>query len=87
MQFLIYLDTQIQYRMHPEIIRSFPSAEFYTESLEDGPHIEERTEFHGMTIVVSDPSVFFLLGKQESGNISLVNVVRLTLSCSYIIIW
>lgn len=44
--------------MHPEMIRSFPSAEFYAESLEDGPHIEERTDFHGMTIVVSDPSVF-----------------------------
>ncbi|XP_062109924.1 probable helicase MAGATAMA 3 [Humulus lupulus] len=31
-----------QYRMHPEI-RSFPSGEFYAESLEDGPNVKDQT--------------------------------------------
>ncbi|XP_034220358.1 probable helicase MAGATAMA 3 isoform X9 [Prunus dulcis] len=34
---------KMQYRMHPEI-RSFPSREFYSESLEDGPNIKEQTK-------------------------------------------
>uniref|UniRef100_A0A1D1XNF7 Putative helicase MAGATAMA 3 n=1 Tax=Anthurium amnicola TaxID=1678845 RepID=A0A1D1XNF7_9ARAE len=32
-----------QYRMHPEI-RSFPSREFYSESLEDGELVEKQTK-------------------------------------------
>ncbi|KAF4347573.1 hypothetical protein G4B88_009929 [Cannabis sativa] len=32
-----------QYRMHPEI-RSFPSGEFYAESLEDGPNVKDQTK-------------------------------------------
>ncbi|KAK9932496.1 hypothetical protein M0R45_019731 [Rubus argutus] len=34
---------KMQYRMHPEI-RSFPSGEFYEDSLEDGPNIIEQTK-------------------------------------------
>ncbi|XP_035540590.1 probable helicase MAGATAMA 3 isoform X3 [Juglans regia] len=66
-----------QYRMHPEI-RSFPSREFYAESLEDGPNIEVLTSRAWHEYHCFGPFCFFDLheGKESklSGSESWVNV-------------
>ncbi|XP_062178098.1 probable helicase MAGATAMA 3 isoform X2 [Alnus glutinosa] len=66
-----------QYRMHPEI-RSFPSREFYAESLEDGPNIEVHTSRSWHEYHCFGPFCFFDLheGKESklSGSESWVNV-------------
>lgn len=66
-----------QYRMHPEI-RSFPSSEFYAESLEDGPNIEMHTTRSWHEYRCFRPFCFFDLheGKESklSGSESWVNV-------------
>lgn len=66
-----------QYRMHPEI-RSFPSREFYAESLEDGPDIEVHTSRSWHAYRCFGPFCFFDLheGKESklSGSESWVNV-------------
>lgn len=66
-----------QYRMHPEI-RSFPSGEFYAESLEDAPSIEDQTRRSWHAYRCFGPFCFFNLheGKesQPSGSGSWVNV-------------
>ncbi|KAF9609127.1 hypothetical protein IFM89_013381 [Coptis chinensis] len=66
-----------QYRMHPEI-RYFPSREFYSEALEDGPDVKDQTErpWHGYHCF--GPFVFFDITEgvesQPSGSGSWVNV-------------
>ncbi|XP_024022736.1 probable helicase MAGATAMA 3 isoform X2 [Morus notabilis] len=66
-----------QYRMHPEI-RSFPSGEFYAESLEDGPNVKDQTRRDWHDYRCFGPFCFFNLleGKesQSSGSGSWVNV-------------
>nr|XP_023920246.1 probable helicase MAGATAMA 3 isoform X2 [Quercus suber] len=66
-----------QYRMHPEI-RSFPSREFYAESLEDGPNIEVHTSRDWHSYRCFGPFCFFDLheGKESklAGSESWVNV-------------
>ncbi|KAG6711208.1 hypothetical protein I3842_05G042000 [Carya illinoinensis] len=66
-----------QYRMHPEI-RSFPSREFYAQSLEDGPNIEVLTSRAWHEYHCFGPFCFFDLheGKESklSGSESWVNV-------------
>ncbi|KAA8536513.1 hypothetical protein F0562_028990 [Nyssa sinensis] len=65
-----------QYRMHPEI-RSFPSREFYAESLEDGPDVEDQTTRSWHKYRCFGPFCFFDIheGKesQPSGSGSWVN--------------
>ncbi|KAK9162694.1 hypothetical protein Syun_003596 [Stephania yunnanensis] len=66
-----------QYRMHPEI-RYFPSKEFYSEALEDGPDVRDQTErsWHGYRCF--GPFCFFDMEEgiesQPSGSGSWVNV-------------
>ncbi|XP_057763657.1 LOW QUALITY PROTEIN: probable helicase MAGATAMA 3 [Salvia miltiorrhiza] len=66
-----------QYRMNPEI-RSFPSKEFYEDSLEDGPDVEDQTRRSWHNFCCFGPFCFFDLheGKesQPSGSGSHVNV-------------
>ncbi|KAI5661475.1 hypothetical protein M9H77_20798 [Catharanthus roseus] len=66
-----------QYRMHPEI-RSFPSREFYDESLEDGPDVIEQTRRLWHDYRCFGPFTFFDIheGKesQPSGSGSWINV-------------
>ncbi|KAH7518206.1 probable helicase MAGATAMA 3 isoform X2 [Ziziphus jujuba] len=68
---------KMQYRMHPEI-RRFPSAEFYAESLEDGPNIEEQTKRSWHEYRCFGPFCFFNLheGKESQplGSGSWVNI-------------
>ncbi|KAK4476866.1 hypothetical protein RD792_016030 [Penstemon davidsonii] len=56
-----------QYRMHPEI-RSFPSREFYNESLEDGPDVVVQTKRSWHDFCCFGPFCFFDIheGKEES---------------------
>ncbi|KAL3814454.1 hypothetical protein ACJIZ3_015722 [Penstemon smallii] len=56
-----------QYRMHPEI-RSFPSREFYNESLEDGPDVVVQTKRSWHDFRCFGPFCFFDIheGKEES---------------------
>ncbi|KAL5564868.1 hypothetical protein UlMin_028032 [Ulmus minor] len=67
---------KIQYRMHPEI-RSFPSGEFYAQSLEDGPNIKEQTKRAWHDYRCFGPFCFFNLHEskesQPSGSGSWVN--------------
>ncbi|XP_038881790.1 probable helicase MAGATAMA 3 isoform X2 [Benincasa hispida] len=68
---------KIQYRMHPEI-RSFPSREFYAESLEDAPDVKLRTTRAWHAYRCYGPFCFFDLheGKesQPPGSGSWVNI-------------
>ncbi|XP_047938068.1 probable helicase MAGATAMA 3 isoform X1 [Salvia hispanica] len=65
-----------QYRMNPEI-RSFPSKEFYEDSLEDGPDIENQTRRPWHNFRCYGPFCFFDLHEgeesQPSGSGSHVN--------------
>nr|XP_011462622.1 PREDICTED: probable helicase MAGATAMA 3 isoform X2 [Fragaria vesca subsp. vesca] len=67
---------KMQYRMHPEI-RSFPSEEFYADSLEDGPNIKEQTKRSWHEFSCFGPFCFFDLheGKEAKpqGSGSWVN--------------
>ncbi|KAF1876481.1 hypothetical protein Lal_00021195 [Lupinus albus] len=66
-----------QYRMHPEI-RSFPSREFYENSLEDGDDVKFRTERDWHRYRCFGPFCFFDIheGKETkpSGSGSWINV-------------
>ncbi|CAN6678594.1 unnamed protein product [Malus baccata var. baccata] len=71
---------KMQYRMHPEI-RSFPSAEFYSESLEDGPNIIEQTQRSWHDYRCFGPFCFFDIhqgkeSKPEGSGRSVVNVAE-----------
>ncbi|XP_042040574.1 probable helicase MAGATAMA 3 isoform X3 [Salvia splendens] len=65
-----------QYRMNPEI-RSFPSKEFYEDSLEDGPDIENQTRRPWHNFRCYGPFCFFDIHEgeesQPSGSGSHVN--------------
>ncbi|MQL89807.1 hypothetical protein Taro_022394, partial [Colocasia esculenta] len=64
-----------QYRMHPEI-RSFPSREFYSESLEDGELVEKQTKRSWHTYRCFGPFSFLDIDgveSQPSGSGSWVN--------------
>ncbi|KAM5570096.1 putative helicase MAGATAMA 3 [Rosa sericea] len=56
---------KMQYRMHPEI-RSFPSGEFYADSLEDGPNIREQTKGSWHEYSCFGPFCFFDLHEGKS---------------------
>ncbi|XP_006847151.2 probable helicase MAGATAMA 3 isoform X1 [Amborella trichopoda] len=65
-----------QYRMHPEI-RNFPSKEFYSQELDDGPDMEERTTRKWHDYFCFGPFSFFHIDGVESqplGSGSRINV-------------
>ncbi|KAL8528057.1 hypothetical protein ACS0TY_005756 [Phlomoides rotata] len=66
-----------QYRMNPEI-RSFPSKEFYDDSLEDGPDVEGQTKRSWHKFRCFGPFCFFDIheGKESNpqGSVSWENV-------------
>lgn len=64
-----------QYRMHPQI-RSFPSREFYSDSLDDGPDLERSTKRPWHEFRCFGPFSFFDIDgveSQPSGSGSWVN--------------
>ncbi|XP_058098947.1 probable helicase MAGATAMA 3 isoform X2 [Magnolia sinica] len=65
-----------QYRMHPQI-RSFPSREFYSDSLDDGPDLDRSTKRPWHEYRCFGPFCFFDIDgveSQPSGSGSWVNV-------------
>ncbi|XXG88664.1 hypothetical protein AAC387_Pa12g0854 [Persea americana] len=65
-----------QYRMHPQI-RSFPSREFYSDSLDDGPDLERLTKRRWHEYRCFGPFSFFDIDGVESqptGSGSWVNI-------------
>lgn len=77
----IFQNLIYEIKKNPLQIRSFPSAEFYSESLEDGPNIIEQTQRSWHDYRCFGPFCFFDIhqgkeSKPEGSGRSVVNVAE-----------